>query len=67
MDFAVDQLGWTEIVHCIESDNAASQNVARRLGSAVLRTGRLPPPNELELDIWGQSADQWRSGRRAGP
>jgi RimJ/RimL family protein N-acetyltransferase len=65
MDFAVDQLGWTDIVHCIESDNTASQNVARRLGSTVLRAGRLPPPNELDLDIWGQSAAQWRENRRA--
>jgi RimJ/RimL family protein N-acetyltransferase len=64
MDFAVDKLGWTEIVHCIESNNAASQNVAKRLGSSVLRPGRLPPPTELELDIWGQPAGQWKARQR---
>jgi RimJ/RimL family protein N-acetyltransferase len=65
MDFVVDRLDWTEIVHCIESDNTASQKVAQRLGSTVLRPGRLPPPNELDLDIWGQTADQWKARRRA--
>ena len=65
MDFVVDRLGWTEVIHCIESDNTASQNVARRLGSSILRPGKLPPPTELELDIWGQTDAQWRQNRRA--
>ncbi len=66
MDWAVDHLGWTEIIHSIDSANIASQNVARRLGSSILRRQSLPDPNEgLELDIWGQDAAAWRARRRA--
>jgi RimJ/RimL family protein N-acetyltransferase len=64
MDFAVDQLGWTEIIHCIDEANTDSQAVAKRLGSTLLRLDRLPPPVDVEIDIWGQSADQWRARRR---
>ncbi len=64
MDWAVDHLGWVEIIHSIDSDNVASRNVARRLGSSILRRQTLPAPNDtLELDIWGQSADAWRARR----
>lgn len=65
MDFAVDVLGWTRIIHCIDPDNIASQKVALALGSANLRPGKLPPPFEnAPVDIWGQTADQWRARRR---
>ncbi len=64
MDWAFDTLGWHEIIHCIAPDNAASQAVARKLGSAVLRPGRMPEPfNEHPIDIWGQTRDQWRQRR----
>jgi RimJ/RimL family protein N-acetyltransferase len=64
MDWAVDHLGWTEIIHSIDPENTASQAVARRLGSSILRSGRLPPPLDVEtVDIWGQSAETWRAGR----
>jgi RimJ/RimL family protein N-acetyltransferase len=67
IDWAFDALGWTEVIHCIDPDNAASQSVARRLGSAVLRRGRLPKPyDEIPVDIWGQSREAWRA-RRAAP
>ncbi|HVN00790.1 MAG TPA: GNAT family N-acetyltransferase [Caulobacteraceae bacterium] len=66
IDWAFDQLGWTEVIHCIDPMNAASQRVARRLGSQILRRGRLPPPfDEVEIDVWGQSREVWRA-RRAG-
>ena len=66
MDWAVDNLGWAEIIHSIHPDNTASQAVARRLGSSILRRARLPAPLDAEeLDIWGQTADAWRA-RRAG-
>lgn len=65
IDFVVDTLGWTEIIHCIDPENRASQAVARRLGSSILRRGRLPPPVEEELDVWGQSAEAWRARRPA--
>lgn len=65
MDFAVDVLGWDEVIHCIDPDNPASQAVARKLGSRILRQGFLPPPfPETPIDVWGQSADQWRARNR---
>jgi RimJ/RimL family protein N-acetyltransferase len=66
IDWAFDTLGWTEVVHCIDPANAASQNVARRLGSAVLREGRMPAPfDEGPVQIWGQSREAWRERRFA--
>ena len=65
MDWAFDHLGWDEVIHTIEADNANSQSVARRLGSAVLRQARLPLPMDVDVDVWGQSRADWRarSGR----
>src|SRR5665213_2811547 len=37
IDWAIDHLGWTEINHCIDADNAASISVAHRLGAEWLR------------------------------
>ncbi|HZL01405.1 MAG TPA: GNAT family N-acetyltransferase [Caulobacteraceae bacterium] len=66
MDWAVDHLGWTEVIHCIDAENVASQNVARRLGSRLLRQGRLPPPyDDHAVGVWGQSGEEWRSRRAA--
>ena len=66
MDWAFDHLGWTDIIHCIDPENTASQRVAQRLGSAKLGPARMPPPFEdLPVDAWGQSRDAWRA-RRAG-
>ena len=64
MDYAVDILGWQEVIHCIDARNAASLKVAERLGSAYLRTTNAPPPfAETVWDIYGQSAEDWRSRR----
>ncbi|MDB5423146.1 MAG: hypothetical protein JWQ29_562, partial [Phenylobacterium sp.] len=66
MDYAFDVLGWTEAVHTIEPANVASQAVARRLGSTILRQARMPAPFEdLVLDVWGQTREQWRARGRA--
>ena len=66
IDWAFDNLGWTEVIHCIDPDNAASQGVARRLGSTVLSRGRLPKPyDDIEVDIWGQSREAWRARQAA--
>jgi hypothetical protein len=52
------------VIHCIGPANVNSQNVAKRLGSAWLREGRLPPPyEEVDIDIWGQSRAQWKARR----
>jgi RimJ/RimL family protein N-acetyltransferase len=44
MDYAVDNLGWSEIIHCIDEKNAPSIKVAERLGSRFLRKAVAPPP-----------------------
>jgi len=62
IDFAFDELGWTEVIHCIDPANTASQGVARRLGSRVIGPGRMPPPyDEVPTEIWGQTRDAWRA------
>ena len=66
IDWAIDHLGWDEVVHCIDAANVPSQAVAKRLGSAILRKTRLPAPYEdSQVDVWGQSATAWRSRRHA--
>jgi RimJ/RimL family protein N-acetyltransferase len=63
IDYVVDVLGWDEVIHCIDKDNTASQNVAKRLGSRRLRVDQGPPPFEGPIDIWGQSAAEWKARR----
>ena len=63
MDYAVDILGWDEVIHTIDPANTGSIRVAERMGSRVLRQATLPPPIELNLDAYGQSADAWRARR----
>jgi len=49
----------------IDVDNAASQAVARKLGSRKRSRGRLPAPHESALvDIWGQTREEWRARSR---
>lgn len=65
MDWAVDVLGWTDIIHSIDPANEASQKVAAALGSTNRGPGKLPAPFEdAPIDIWGQTAEQWRARRR---
>ena len=65
IDYALDVLGWTEVIHCIDPDNVPSQKLAERLGSTNRGPGTLPAPFEAaRVDIWGQSRDQWRARRR---
>lgn len=65
MDWAIDHLAWSEIIHCIDPSNLASRKVAESLGSRILRTATLPPPIEHgDVDVWGQTADAWRARRR---
>jgi RimJ/RimL family protein N-acetyltransferase len=63
MDFAVDKLGWREIIHCIDAGNIASQGVAKRLGSKMTRIARMPAPFEDDIEVWSQTAEQWRAAR----
>ncbi|MBN8738332.1 MAG: GNAT family N-acetyltransferase [Lysobacterales bacterium 69-70] len=65
IDWAFDQLGWTEVIHCIDPDNRASQRVAERLGARNLRRVTLPPPHDtMTIDAWGQTREEWRQSRR---
>lgn len=62
IDWAFNYLGWDEVIHCIDPKNKASMEVAKRLGSRVLRQAYLPPPfSEKIHDIWGQSREEWFS------
>ncbi|WP_018997758.1 GNAT family N-acetyltransferase [Hirschia maritima] len=65
MDYAVDALGWTKIVHTIDKENTPSFKLAKRLGSALLEEDVfLPKPfDENLVDVWGQSAERWKSNR----
>lgn len=64
IDWAFVHLRWSEVIHCIGADNAASVAVATKLGSRMLRTAQMPPPYEkMVVDIWGQSRDEWQARR----
>lgn len=65
IDWAFETLGWVEVVHAIEDDNVRSQAVASRLGSHRLRTGVLPAPFDMTIELWGQSRDEWMARRSA--
>ena len=65
MDWAFETLGWTDVIHCIDPQNAPSQAVAKRLGSRNLGVGALPAPYEAApIDLWGQSRQDWRARGR---
>lgn len=65
MNYAVDVLGWDDVIHTIDPANAASARLAERLGSVNRGPGRLPAPYEAaRIDIWGQTAAEWRENRK---
>lgn len=65
LDYAFDVLGWTDVIHCIDPDNAPSQRLAERLGSRNLGPTQMPPPyQDLPMDRWGQSREDWRARPR---
>ena len=66
IDWAFDTLGWSEVIHTISPDNANSKAVAAKLGSRFLRMDRLPAPHEFEVEVWGQTREQWRAHRGGG-
>lgn len=62
IDWAFDELGWDDVIHCIDPANVASRRLAERLGSVNRGPGKLPPPFEAyPVDVWGQSREQWRA------
>ena len=53
------------MIHSIDPDNVASQELAQRLGSRNRGPGKLPAPFEdVPIDIWGQTREEWRARRR---
>ena len=65
IDWAFDNLGWTEVIHCINPHNTASIRVAERLGSVRLGRVQCPAPyDKVESIAWGQTRDAWQ-GRKA--
>ena len=63
-DWACTHLGWTDVIHSIDPANAASQVVARKLGSHNRGPGQLPAPyKDSRIDIWGQSREEWQARR----
>ena len=69
MNFAIDKLGWTKIVHSIDPGNTSSIALAERLGSICEGPTQLPPPCEqMEVKLWSQTAQEWkqRRGRQIG-
>ena len=64
IDYAVDILGWDEIIHCIDPLNTPSIRLAERLGSRKLRVAEAPAPfTGIRWDVYGQTADAWRARR----
>ncbi|NJC05350.1 RimJ/RimL family protein N-acetyltransferase [Sphingomonas kaistensis] len=66
IDWAFDNLGWSEVIHVIDVDNAPSIALAERLGSTDLGPCALPPPlDKYNVHAWGQSRDQWLARQAA--
>ncbi len=62
IDWAFDNLGWTDVIHCIDPANRPSQKVAERLGSTNRGPGRMPAPFEDHpIEIWGQDRQTWKA------
>ncbi|MGB0134656.1 GNAT family N-acetyltransferase [Dokdonella sp.] len=66
IEWSFEQLGWHEVIHTISPDNHASKALAASLGSSYLRRGRLPAPIDLDVEIWGQTREQWRARNSSG-
>lgn len=62
IDYAFDELGWDEVIHCIDPDNLPSIALAERLGSTNRGLVRLPAPlQDFNVEAWGQTREQWRA------
>lgn len=65
MDWAFEELGWTELVHCIDPHNVASIKTALSLGSGLRSRGvKAPAPLDVTWDLYGQTREQWRARPR---
>ena len=65
IDYAFDQLEWTDVIHCIDPGNQASAALARKLGSTNRGSQVMPAPFEgVVVDVWGQSKAEWAGNRK---
>ena len=65
IDWAFENLGWTDVIHAIHPENAASIAVAQKLGSTNRGPGKLPEPlDHYDVNIWGQTKHEWQSRPR---
>lgn len=65
LDWAFEQLGWSEVIHCIDPLNLPSIALARSLGSSLVRTAvAAPAPLAATWDLYGQSRAAWRARKR---
>jgi len=62
IDWAFEALGWQDLIHCIDPANVRSIALARRLGSRPLGRATLPAPVGHDVDLYGQTAAEWRAG-----
>ncbi len=66
INWAFDELGWSDVIHVIAPTNTKSQRVAEKIGSRIIRHGETLPLKSLAggdvvIDVWGQSAAEWRA------
>lgn len=54
MDWAREALGWTDVIHLINPGNHRSIALAKRLGSSRRGMTTMPPPFNIEIDVYGQ-------------
>lgn len=65
-NFAVEFLGWDQLTHTIDPENAPSIALAQKLGARNTGPTRLPAPFEQSrVDLWSQSAANWKQRRSA--
>lgn len=63
-NFAVEFLGWDRLTHTIDPENTASIALARKLGAHNSGRTSLPAPlQQVRVDLWTQSAADWRQRR----
>lgn len=61
MDWAFETLGWDDVIHTIDPDNAASIRVAVRLGSERRGSAEVPAQfGTTVADVYGQDRPTWR-------
>jgi RimJ/RimL family protein N-acetyltransferase len=64
IDFAFDELDWSEVTHLIEDANTPSQTLAKRLGSVPAEYVHLPGQlSGVRVRVWRQNKTDWQAHR----